>query len=187
MVVISLAGLYVAPAIVRHGMLRPYWVTRRHQYWTLVSSAFIHADLLHLLFNAFTFYAFGLQLERMIGTPRFVQLYVFGLLVSSAVSWVRHREQPMYATLGASGAILAVLFAFILYVPGARLFILPVPVPIPASLFAICYLAYSVYGSQRGGGLVNHEAHLAGAAAGVVFVALTDPAVAWDALRSFLA
>jgi membrane associated rhomboid family serine protease len=153
----------------------------------LVTSAFVHANLLHLLLNAFTFYAFGFQLEALIGTPRFVQLYVFGMLVSGIVTWMRHRQDPAYATLGASGAILAVLFAFILYVPQAHLFILPIPVPIPASLFAICYLAYSVYGSQRMIGNVNHDAHLAGAMAGVVFVLLTDPSIAVKALQTFLA
>jgi membrane associated rhomboid family serine protease len=142
----------------------------------MVTSAFVHADLPHLLFNAFTFWAFGFGLERSMGTAPFVGLYAFGLLVSSAGTWVKHRHDAGYATLGASGAILAVLFASIVYSPGQSIFILPIPVPIPAPLFAVAYLAYTVYASRQRRGRINHDAHLGGALAGIAYVALTDPA-----------
>ena len=144
----------------------------------------MHADLGHLFFNGFTFWAFGFSLEREIGTRRFLWLYLFGLLASAAGTYVKHRGEPNYRTLGASGAILAVLFAAIVYQPGALLFVLPIPVPIPAPLFALGYLAFTwVAARQRSAG-VNHDAHLlAGALAGFVFVALTDPAAFARALH----
>jgi len=85
------------------------------------------------------------------------------------------RDEPDYATLGASGAILAVLFASIVYFPHLRLFILPIPLPIPGPLFAVAYLAYSYYSSRHAKGRINHDAHIGGALSGIAFVALTDP------------
>ena len=179
----SLIALSRSPHWIERGVFRPYWVARRNEWGTLVSSAFLHADLTHLFFNGFTFWAFGFGLERAIGTPKFVALYVFGLLVSGGVTWLRHHKEPAYRTLGASGAIGAVLFASIVYVPQASIFILPIPVPIPAPLFAICYLGYSIWASKRGGGHVNHDAHIGGAVSGIVFVLLVDPQAALAAWR----
>jgi membrane associated rhomboid family serine protease len=187
MVAASLLALYRKPALLDRHLLRPYWLLRKHQYETLVTSGFLHADLPHLLFNAFTFWAFGFSLERAIGTPAFVALYVFGLLVSSAGTWLAHRQQPQYASLGASGAILAVLFASIVYTPSQSIIVFPIPLPIPAPLFAVLYIAYTVWASRQARGRINHDAHLSGALAGVVFVLLSDPAAigrAWDQLTS---
>jgi len=187
MVAASLLALYRMPALLDRHLLRPYWLLRKHQYETLVTSGFLHADLPHLLFNAFTFWAFGFSLERAIGTPAFVALYVFGLLVSSAGTWLAHRQQPQYASLGASGAILAVLFASIVYTPSQSIIVFPIPLPIPAPLFAVLYIAYTVWASRQARGRINHDAHLSGALAGVVFVLLSDPAAigrAWDQLTS---
>jgi membrane associated rhomboid family serine protease len=183
MVVASLAALYAAPSLLERHLLRPYWLLPRRQYATVISSGFLHADLPHLLFNAFTFWAFGFSLERAIGSGRFVALYAFGLLVSAAGTWFAHRRQPEYASLGASGAILAVLFASIVYTPSQSIIIFPIPLPIPAPLFAVLYLAYTVYASKQARGRVNHDAHLSGALAGLVFVLLTDAPAFARALR----
>ncbi|PXW96656.1 rhomboid family protein [Sphaerotilus hippei] len=174
-VLTSLAGLFVAPALIERNLLRPYWLQRRREHLTLITSGFIHADLGHLFFNGFTFWAFAFSLERHIGTAGFVLLYTFGLLVSGAGTWLRHRREPGYQCLGASGAILAVLFAFIVHFPGASLYVMFIPLPIPAPLFAVAYVAFSVHASRQNRGRVNHDAHLSGALAGVVFVAASDP------------
>ena len=182
-VLMSVLGLQAMPSLIERNLLRPYWLVRRHEYATLVTSGFIHADFAHLFFNGFTFWAFGFGLERRLGTPGFVTLYVVGLLSSSVATWLIHRRQPGYASLGASGAILAVLFASIVYFPTGSIYILPLPVPIPAPLFAVAYLGYTWFASRQARGRINHDAHLSGALTGLVFVAATDPAAISRALR----
>ena len=172
---VSLIGL-LSPRFQAWALLRPYVVVREPRHRTqLITSGFVHADTPHLLFNLITFYSFGFPLERAIGSARFVILYGFGLLVSNVGTTLKHRNDPNYASLGASGAILAVLFASILYFPQQRLFIFPLPVPIPAPWFALGYLALTYYWSLRSRGRINHDAHLGGALAGLVFVAVTAP------------
>jgi len=171
----SLAALYGSPKIIEHSLFRPYWFLRRRQYATIVTSGLVHADLPHLIFNLVTFYFFAFQLEKQIGGARFAALYLIGLVVSDTGTYFKHRNDPDYASLGASGAISAVLFASIVYFPWQKLFIIPIPVPIPAPIFAIGYVAYSWYSSRQARGRINHDAHLGGALAGLVFVAITDP------------
>jgi membrane associated rhomboid family serine protease len=173
---LSLAALYLSPALLQRCVFRPYWVTRRHDYHTLLTSGLTHADLPHLIFNGITFWFFAVPLEHIIGTVPFLVLYLLGLLFSETGSWLKHRDDPDYATLGASGAISAALFAAIVYVPTQTLFILPIPVPIPAPVFALGYLAYSWWSArQTRGDRINHDAHFGGAVWGLLFVALTDP------------
>jgi membrane associated rhomboid family serine protease len=184
--VVSLIGLYKAPGLIANNLLRPHGLVERGDYATLVTSGFIHADLVHLLFNGFTFWAFGFGLERRIGTLAFIVLYLFGLLTSSVATWLLHRRNPAYASLGASGAINAVLFASIVVFPTASIFVLPIPVPIPAPLFALAYLAFSVVGSRTRVGRVNHDAHIAGALAGLLFMTATAPGSVERALQTWL-
>jgi len=184
MVAVSLAGLYMSPRIIEQSLFRPYWFLRRRQYETIVTSGFVHADLPHLLFNAFTFFFFAFQVERQIGSARFAALYLFGLVASDIGTYFNHRNDQNYASLGASGAISAVLFASIVYFPWQKLIILPIPLPIPAPLFAIGYVAYSWYAARQARGRINHDAHLGGALAGLVFVLLTDPGAYSNLLRS---
>lgn len=183
-IAISLIALYSSPNLLDRSLFRPYWFLRRRQYDTVIMSGFVHADLMHLIFNMMTFYFFAFPLERYIGTVPFTVLYFAGLLVSHAGTYHKHRRNPDYACLGASGAIAAVLFAAIVYFPDQRLFILPFPVPIPAPLFAVGYLGYSYYAAKHPHGRINHDAHLGGALTGLVFVALTRPSAYEYLLRS---
>jgi membrane associated rhomboid family serine protease len=184
-IVISLIALFAAPKLLEQSLFRPYWFLRRREYSTVIMSGFVHADLAHLLFNMITFYAFGFALERVIGARSFVALYVIGLLVSHAGTYYKQRNNPDYACLGASGAISAVLFAAIVYFPTQSLYILPFPIPIPAPLFAIGYLAYTYYAARNPRGRINHDAHLGGALSGLAFVALTQPSAYGRLLRWF--
>jgi len=174
MVVASVTGL-LSSRLLERAVLRPYLIARRSDYWRLLTSGFVHADITHLLFNLITFYSFAFTLERVIGTARFISLYFCGLLASGIGTCIKHRDEPNYSSLGASGAILAVLFASIVYSPRSRLLVLPIPVPIPAPLFAVAYLAWSYYSSRNSKDRINHDAHIAGALTGIAFVALIDP------------
>ncbi len=182
-VVVSLLGLFSAPQLIARNLYCPYDFWRRGTWWTPITSAFVHADLPHLLFNGFTFWAFAFPLERAIGSTRFAALYATGLVISAAGTWLHHHRDPGYRCLGASGAILAVLFAAIVYVPTASIYIFLIPLPIPAPLFAVLYVGFSLWAARRPGSGVAHDAHLWGALAGVLFVAVVDPgalARAWQ-------
>jgi membrane associated rhomboid family serine protease len=172
-VIVSFLALRVSPQILRRNLLRPYWMLRERTYDTIVTSGFIHGDFGHLFFNCLTLYFFGPGLEARIGTTRFVLLYSIGLIVSSLGTVYKQRNNPDYSALGASGAILAVLFAFIVYYPTNMLY-LYFAIPVPAVLFAFGYLAYSWWASKHKRDNINHDAHLDGALTGLIFVGLTD-------------
>ncbi len=172
---VSLTGLFVAPQLIVRAVFRPYWLVRRAEYTRLITSGFVHADVGHLLFNAITFYSFAFSLERYIGTMMFLALYFSGLLFGNLGTYFKHRTDPKYSCLGASGAILAVMFASIVYFPSQRLLIIPIPVPIPAPLFALGYLAFTYYSARQSRDKINHDAHLGGALTGLAFVGITNP------------
>jgi membrane associated rhomboid family serine protease len=176
----SLIALFGSPRLLDRCLFRPYSFLRRRQYETMFTSALVHGDVMHLLFNMLTFYYFAFDLEQVIGTISFLILYLAALVVSHLGTWYKHRNDVQYASLGASGAISGVLFAAILYNPYSELMILPIPVPIPAPLFGILYLAYSYWQSRNQQGNINHDAHLGGALTGLAYVALTEPSVYRD-------
>jgi membrane associated rhomboid family serine protease len=183
-IVISLIGLFGSPQLLDRSLFRPYWFLRRKQYDTIVMSGFVHADLMHLIFNMMTFYFFAFPLERHIGTLQFIVLYFAGLLISHAGTYYKQRSNPEYACLGASGAISAVLFAAIVYFPEQSLIIFPIPIPIRAPLFALLYLAYTYYAAKHSHDRINHDAHLGGAVTGLAFVAVTEPRAYGNLLQS---
>ena len=183
-VLVSAIGLF-SRKVLERTVLRPYAIAQGSQYATLLTSGFVHADVGHLVFNLITYYSFAFGLQRAIGDVRFAILYFVGLLVSNLGTCIKHRNEPNYASLGASGAILAVLFASIVYFPHQRLVILPLPIPIPAPLFAIAYLAFSYYSSGRSKDRINHDAHIFGALTGLAFVLVTAPERFRDLLHAF--
>ena len=162
-------------------ILWPPAIERHRQYERLLTHGFIHADWMHLLFNMITLWSFGGAVERVfvewIGPAGYVGFYLSAIVIAMLPTYLRHRHDPRYRSLGASGGVSAVLFSFILFDPWSKLIIFPIPVPIPAILFAVLYVGYSIWMDRRGGGNVNHSAHLWGAAYGVLFTLLLEPRV----------
>jgi membrane associated rhomboid family serine protease len=183
-ILVSIAGLF-SPKLIQKAVLRPYEIAHGRDYATLITSGFVHADVLHLVFNVVTYYSFAFLLERAIGELRFEVLYFTGMIVSHLGTTFQHRNDPEYAALGASGAILAVLFAAIVYFPTQKLIFLYFPIPLPAPLFAVLYLVYSYLSSAWGRGRVNHDAHIFGALTGLAFGAVTAPDRFRDLLNWF--
>ncbi|MDR9419138.1 rhomboid family intramembrane serine protease [Gracilimonas sp.] len=171
---ISLAALYAVPQMFEKLMLKPHRVVREKTWYELVSSGFIHAGMGHLFLNMFVLFFFGLVLERTIGQGHFLVLYFTGLIVSSLPSVYRHKDDPEFATVGASGAVEGVLFGFIFLFPLEPIYIMFIPIGIPSIIFGALFLIYSVYAS-KGGGRINHEAHIAGAIWGFLYLILFVP------------
>lgn len=158
-------------------LLWPPAIQRKHEYWRLLSYGFVHADFQHLLFNMITLFFFGRAMESLyaqyLGPLGFLWFYLGGLVVSILPTYIANRSNPNYRSLGASGAVSAVLFAYILLSPWSIIFL--VFVPVPAILYAVGFLAYSIYMDYRGGGYINHSAHSWGAAYGILFTAIMEP------------
>lgn len=162
-----------------HAMIHHPPSVQRGEYWRLLTHGFIHADGTHLAFNMITLFFFGTAMEGVlvpaIGMGGFVLFYLAAIVVASLPTHLRHRNDPAYRSLGASGAVSAVLFAYILLQPWSLLFVFFIPVP--AIVFAAVYIAYSLHAQQNGRDNINHSAHLWGGAWGVVFMLLLEPAL----------
>ena len=160
----------------------PPAISMRHQYYRFITCGFIHADFLHLLFNMVTLYFFGKGLELFyrgeLGLQSYYYpiLYFTALIASNIPSYIKRKDDYNYRSLGASGAVCAVMFAVIMIRPWETLYIYG-KLPIPAILYAGLFLAFSIYMSKRGGDNVNHDAHLWGAAYGVLFTIAVHPAI----------
>jgi membrane associated rhomboid family serine protease len=164
--------------------LNPYQARRRNRLSPYLSYGFVHADFSHLLFNMITLFFFGNAMEGVF-KPYFngfgyYLFYLGGMVFAILPSALLNRDNARYSTLGASGAVSAVLFAYILLRPWSVLYVYFIPVP--AILYAVFYIAYSMYSGRNGSDNVNHSAHLWGAAYGVCLTVLLVPQV----LSSFL-
>ncbi|WP_406824560.1 rhomboid family intramembrane serine protease [Pedobacter sp. KACC 23697] len=164
-------------------MLHPYSVSKGQNVYTLITSGLVHADWMHLFFNMFTFYAFAFALESMMGSWRFGLLYFLGLVLSDLPTVIKHKDNFNYNSLGASGAISAVLFSYILYNPMSKIYIMFIPIGIPAVVFGIIYLIYCAYASRNSRDHINHDAHFFGALTGLIFTIIFVPGI----LQNFIA
>lgn len=167
----------------------PPAITHLKQYDRFLTHGFIHADGFHLLFNMFTLYSFGRAIENLyinkFGNLGFVAFYVLAVIVAIIPTFLKHKKNNLYQGLGASGAVSAVLFSFILFDPWSLLLFFGV-IPIPAIIFAILYVGYSIYADKRNIGNINHSAHLFGALFGVVATIIIEPYVVMHFIRELL-
>lgn len=155
----------------------------KKEWYTLITHAFLHVDYAHLLFNMFALYSIGLPLEQetfpyFFGAHAryfYILLYIGGIIFSSFPTYEKHKNNVTYSAVGASGAISAVLFSFILTNPTATLGLMFLPIPIPAFIFGAIYLAAEWYLGKRGKSHIGHDAHFWGAIFGIVFSIILHP------------
>jgi membrane associated rhomboid family serine protease len=173
-------------------MFNPYQVYHRKELWRLVTHGFLHADWVHLIINMIVLYSFGrnveawiyqLKNEDYINSPvlTYTLLYFGGIIVSTLITLFRYKNNYNYNSVGASGAVSAVVFTSIFFSPMEKIYFFGA-IPIPGIIFAIIYLVYSSYMSRRGKDNINHEAHFAGAIYGFIFPVLID----FDLVSHFL-
>jgi membrane associated rhomboid family serine protease len=160
----------------------PYKLKRNNEWYRTLSHMFIHADYVHLFFNMFVLFSFGRLMEfqfiaeygRSFGHLHFFLLYFLGGLAAGVWPFLRNADNPNYMSLGASGAVSAVLFASILWYPQGGIYLMFIPVEIPAWLFGILYLGFEYYMSKRGNTGVAHDAHFGGAVFGLLYILLIN-------------
>jgi membrane associated rhomboid family serine protease len=159
----------------------PPAISEKHQYYRFITCGLIHADYMHLIFNMLTLYFFGTIMEvyyqGQLGLQKwyYLALYIGALIVSNIPTYIKHYKDYDYRSLGASGAVSAVLFAFILLRPWQRIYVIVFPVP--AIVYGGLFLFYSAYMSRKGGDHVNHDAHFYGALFGILFTIAIRPDV----------
>ena len=184
--VVSFVGLSNARVI--HALiLWPPAIEKKGEVYRLASYGVVHADFPHLLFNMVTLYFFGAAVEtaylEALGQFGYFGFYASALVVAILPTCLRHRGDAHYRSLGASGAVSAVLFAFILFQPWAKIYLFFIPIGIPAIVFAVMYVAYETWSQKRGNSNVNHSAHLWGAAYGVACTLALVPGAGAEFLR----
>jgi membrane associated rhomboid family serine protease len=168
----------------------PYEESRAGEYYRWLTGGLLHANYMHLIFNMFTLFIFGENVEWWfheqfgeVGGTIYLLFYLLAIVAASSATFFKYRNSPSFASIGASGAVAAVLFTSILLEPNSKIMFIFFPVPIPAFLFGILYLWYSAYEAKRGGDNIDHTAHYYGALFGFFFPIVLSPAL----LGSFIA
>jgi membrane associated rhomboid family serine protease len=180
--VTSLYDFATQRSITPRFMFNPYRVMQHREYHRVFSSALIHADFFHLLFNLLVFFSFAPILELTVGSWQMVVIFLVAEFVAHLPRLVTERHNPGYNALGASGAVSGLIFAFILYYPVTQLRVF-LAIPMPAWLFAALYLLYSHFAARRQFDNVGHDAHFWGALGGVIAATALEPSVLGHFLR----
>lgn len=182
--VLASIAAFNRPELMARYQFNPYMVHHRRQWYRFITHAFLHADWLHLIVNMLVLYIFGTNVEIMLHFyfPNYAGLIYlglyFGAIIAASVStYLKHRNNHWYNAVGASGAVGAVLFSFVAFSPFQTIYLYAI-FPLPAILWAVLYLVYSVYMSRRGGDNINHDAHLWGSLFGFVYTIIMDPEIA---------
>ncbi len=134
----------------------------------MLSAGFLHVDTSHLFFNMFTLYFFADVVIAYLGNFQFLMVYLGSLLLGNLLSLYFHKNEYHYSAVGASGAVMGVIYSAILLQPDMSLYLFFIPIPIPAYIFGIGYLLYSIYGMKNRVGNIGHDAHFGGAIGGYV-------------------
>lgn len=172
---------FQSPSVLSSLMMNPYAARHKQQYYRFVTSGFIHKDHMHLLWNMFSLYFFGVGIEREFqalfgsaGGLYFIALYVLAIVASDLPTYFKHRDNPRYNSLGASGGVSAVIFAFIIFEPLADI-CLYFALCMPGFILGGLYIIFSWYQGRRSNDNINHDAHLYGALFGLIFCLIVAP------------
>ncbi len=164
-------------------LLSPYRVRHSREWWRIITHGFVHADYVHLAVNMLVLYSFGEAVEGWLGAgftrfpiAHYLVLYFGGMVVACIPDLVKRKDAYDYASVGASGAVSAVLFAFIFFQPWSKLYLMGL-LPIPGIIFGPLYLWYSSYMGKKGGDNVNHDAHFYGAVFGFAYPIFIEPSL----------
>lgn len=183
-VLISIYAFYNAEVFDRM-KFNAYAIRHQGQGWRFLSYGLIHADWVHLFINMFVLYSFGkavIEAYRyyfdLKGYLFYLLLYIGGIGFSVLFDYGKHKDDPHYNAVGASGAVSAVLFASILVFPTGSVYLFPIPFPLPSVVFGVIYLVYSAIMARRGTGNIGHNAHFWGAIFGLVFTIALKPILA---------
>lgn len=181
------------PAWLETMTMSPYRINKKQEYWRFLTSGFIHADFTHLFFNLFSFYFFGTQLEYIfsiifpgIGGYVYVVFYLLAILVADLPTYFKQRNNSYFNSLGASGAVSAVIFAGIMFFPTEKIYLFGV-LGIPGFIYAGLFTWYSIAMDRKGRDYVNHSAHLYGGLFGVLFITLTRPSTWIEFIQQIMA
>ncbi|UFH32820.1 rhomboid family intramembrane serine protease [Chryseobacterium sp. C-71] len=155
-------------------------IRNKKEYLRLLSAGFLHADIMHLLFNMMTLYFFGPVILEGFGTVGFIIIYIGSILLGNIFSLFIYQKQPWYSAIGASGGVSGVLFAAIAMAPNMSLYLFFIPIPIPGFIFGLLYFGYSVYMmlNPKQWDNLGHAAHLGGAFFGLVYAIANQPEAA---------
>ena len=179
-VLVSGYALFFDHSLVDRLAFKPRRILEHREYHRLITAGFVHAGVAHLAFNMLTLFFFGPELERLLGPGKFLLLYFGAELAAHGLTLLLHKDNAGYAAVGASGAVSGVVFGYCLFYPFAKLYIFFLPIPIPAIVFAVAYVALSIYAMRKEqdggmGGGIAHEAHIGGALGGVLLTVLLEP------------
>jgi membrane associated rhomboid family serine protease len=187
LVVTGLASLYAfqRPDIRERWIFNPQAILADKQFDRMITSGLIHADWMHFGFNAFSFYSFGRNIEEVYGARTLLLIYGSSIFGGSLLSLVIHRNHD-YRALGASGGVCGVIFASIFLLPGSSITMFPLPIGIPAWLYAVLFLAGSFVAHRKQSGNIGHDAHLGGAIVGLLLSAAMYPGLIFAAPWMFV-
>jgi membrane associated rhomboid family serine protease len=193
-VAISVLALYNNDVFYRL-KFNPFLALHSKQWYRFFTYGFVHAGWMHLFINMFVLFSFGnvvlayyTNIFDLKGYYYFALLYIGAIMLSVLPSFGKHKNDPGYNAVGASGAVSAVVFASILFVPLGKIYMFFIPIGIPAFIFGGLYLVYSAYMSRRGQDNIGHDAHLWGALFGIVYTIAIEPKVIFyfaDQIKSF--
>lgn len=187
LIVISVAASLYAwnkPEVMYKWIFNPYSVYTKQEYWRFVTSGFIHQDYMHLFFNMFTLYFFGSVIEQYYtylfggttGIVLYIGMYLVAIIVSDVATYIKHRNDPSYNSLGASGGVSAIVFSAIMFDPTSNIYLFGL-IGIPGFILGALFLLYSYQRSKQMRDRINHDAHLYGALFGVIFTIIIEPNV----------